>query len=168
MTEHEPTTPERAWRWPLFLVGLLAMCVLTQTVLIVVAVSDPRQHVEPDYYQKGLAWDAHVAEAQASAALGWTIACSLDAVPGGARILNVDARDASGAPLAGAEVTCEARHRADLDHPLESTLSETEPGRYAGAFAMRRVGVWELSLTVVRGGERFVSSQVVDTRSDRP
>ena len=151
MSAAEGSAPPAAWHWPLFLVGLLVFCVATQAVLVVVAISDPRQHVEADYYAKGLAWDAQLAEERASARLGWTLTCALKPVAAGARILEVELSDAAGQPIADAVVRCRARHRADLDHSLTSELSATGPGRYAGAFSMRREGVWELALEVQRG-----------------
>lgn len=160
----ESAPPAKAWRWPLFLVGLLVMGVITQVVLIVVAVSDPRQHVEADYYAKALAWDAQLAEERASADLGWTVGWTLRPVATGARILELDVRDAGGGALAGADVRCRARHRAALHQVLTADCSETAPGIYAGAFSMRREGFWELALEVVRGEQRYVVTRVIDTR----
>lgn len=160
----QPTPTDRAWRWPLFLVGLLVLCVVTQGVLVVAAVSDPRQHVEADYYAKGLAWDAQRAAQRASARLGWTLELELQRVDAGARILQLTVRDATGQPLTGASARCRARHRAALDRELSAELTETAPGVYQGAFAMTREGHWELDLELVRGEDRYVASEVLDSR----
>jgi len=64
---------KKGWYWPFFLVGLQASGVGANLYFMSRAISDPSFAVEPDYYAKAIAWDAHQAQARDNAELGWEL-----------------------------------------------------------------------------------------------
>lgn len=99
-------------------------------------------------YERGLAHNAVLAEAERRRALGWTVEPRLR---DGA--VEVSARDAAG-PLTGAAIagTLLRPSRAGLDRPLAFTPAG--PGRWTAALPKAQPGLWELDITITRGGDR--------------
>jgi nitrogen fixation protein FixH len=142
--------------WIAFVIALLVGNAAALGVLVAEA-GDPTPRVLPDYYKKAIAWDETVAARRASADLGWRAAVST--TPRG---LTIELTDAGGAAVAGASVEIVARHRSRADQLLTIALDETEPGRYRGAFAPARRGLYELEITARRGDDTFLLTTVVE------
>jgi nitrogen fixation protein FixH len=143
-----------AW-WPVAIVGVLAVTVGANVVLFLAA-RDPNAYVvEPDYYRKAVAWDSIMAQARASAALGWQVDAALrDWTPTGTRVLVLLA-DSTGAPVTGAGVGVELINNLSPERPVRARLRETGAGRYEASAALARPGLWELRLLAQRGAESF-------------
>jgi nitrogen fixation protein FixH len=141
--------------------GLLGGSVTTCIVLYVMANSDPAFAVEPDYYAKAVAWDAHAAEQQASDTLGWKL--SLTTRPLGERQLLVVATivDARGARVDGARVHLEAFANARARVPQELDLIEHD-GEYHGTLSLTARGLWELRFRAARGQDVLVQMERMD------
>lgn len=148
--------------WPLLLALLLVSGVLANVYFMTRAVSDPSFAVEPDYYQKAVAWDAHQAQARENAALGWSLALTVAAAdPGTGRARLVAALlDREGRRLPGLTVGLTAFHNARAAQVLTATLTETPEHAYAADVAVVRPGLWEFRLSATRGEETFTA--VVD------
>jgi nitrogen fixation protein FixH len=143
-------------RWILIVLALLIGNVIGVGVLIVKAGSaTPR--VLPDYYRRAAAFDRTMAEARASAALGW------DAAPV-VRGDDVDLRlaDRAGAPVVGADVSITIDPRGRADRTITATLVETEPGRYRGTIAAGTPGLYLVATTATRGDARFTASATIE------
>jgi nitrogen fixation protein FixH len=138
--------------WPFLIVGLLAAGVAANVLLLVRASADPSFSVEPDYYAKAVAWDAHLAQLARSEALGWTaeLTAGTDGVM--VRIADRDRR-----PVAGAAVTLEAFPLARGNQIVRGALDETSDHAYRAPLPIARRGLWEFRLTVRRGGDTFVA-----------
>jgi nitrogen fixation protein FixH len=148
--------------WPFLLAGLLASGVLANVYFMCRAVSDPSFAVEPDYYQKAVAWDAHQAEVRDSAALGWSVALAVapaDPATGQARLI-AQFSDRSGRPVAGLSVGLQAFHNARAAEVVTARLAETASHAYAADVPVVRPGLWEFRISAARGEERFTA--VVD------
>jgi nitrogen fixation protein FixH len=153
---------KKGWYWPLLLVGLLASGVVANLYFMGLAVSDPSFAVEPDYYAKALAWDAHLAQAKENAELGWTIALAVADADRATGRAHVVARlfDRDGRPLPGLTVGLTAFHNARASQVVAATLSETAEHAYAADVAVSRPGLWEFRVAATRGTETFTA--VVD------
>jgi nitrogen fixation protein FixH len=143
----------RGWVWPFLLAGLLVMGVGVNLLLLVVATGDPSFAVERDYYRKGMEWDRTVAQKQANARLGWTLACEVRK-----GTLSVVLRDRSHTPVPGAFVSVEAFHNARAGRVVTGTLVDAGEGGYSGQLPIVRPGVWELRFRAERGGDVFTQT----------
>jgi len=153
---------KKGWHWPLLLAGLLVAGVAANVAFMCVAVSDPSFAVEPDYYAKALAWDAHLAQARENAELGWTVALEVaaaDRATGRARVV-AQLFDRDGRPLTGLTVGLTAFHNARASNIVTATLLEDAKHAYAADVAVLRPGLWEFRVTAARGDESFTA--VVD------
>jgi nitrogen fixation protein FixH len=144
-------------RWPLLIVGLLALQVALGAFFVWRAVSDPSFAVEEDYYEKAVQWDAHREQAARNRDLGWVLTETVVPPPaaGTDATLQVSIHDAEGGPVAGARVHVEAFHNVRAGRVLRADLEEIEPGRYAAPLPMRRPGLWEVRTAADRGGDHF-------------
>jgi hypothetical protein len=57
-TDRPVARPARGWFWPVLIVTFLAGHATMLTLVVLIASRDPSHAVEPDYYEKGIAWDA--------------------------------------------------------------------------------------------------------------
>ena len=144
-------------RWPLFIVGLLALQILFGIFFVWRATSDPSFAVEEDYYRKAVNWEETQAQRSRNQALGWSVDERLVPPPvlGGKPTLEVTLTDAEGQPISGATVEVETFHNVRASAVLRAVLVEREPGVYAAEMAMTRPGLWEIRTTVDHAGERF-------------
>jgi hypothetical protein len=144
-------------RWPVLIIGALAVHVVVSLLTVVVATSNPSYAVEEDYYQKALAWDARRAQERRNLELGWQLdfEIALPETAGGDPQLVVHLGDRSGRPLDGARVAVAAFHNARADQIARVEPTAAGDGAYACPLAMRRSGRWELRFTVDCDGERF-------------
>lgn len=160
---------KKPWFWPAFVVGLLALGVGFNVVLLVVATNDPSFAVEPDYYKKALAWDDAMAQERANMALGWQArVTTAPAVDEGA--MEVVARIAApdGSSVLADEVTVEAFHNARASQVVTATLERRGDGTYAAAMPMRRPGMWEFRLAARKGEDHFTQVIKQDVFPPRP
>jgi nitrogen fixation protein FixH len=109
-------------------------------------------------YKAGLQFGQDLASAQRQDALHWQVTGKLTRDGAGQAVLEVVARDASSAPLAG------LRAEALLAHPADSRLDHVIAVRPAAAGAFRgetqaEPGQWELIVDLYRGGDRLFRSR---------
>lgn len=151
---------KKTLRWPIVIVAILGMHAAGMVGVILVATRDPHFSVEPNHYQKALAWDAFSARSRASDALGWKVSTRSDAQLDVAQTRQLDCRivDREGMPVTGATVALLAFPHARGEERTRIDLRETEPGRYVARAPMVRPGIWELRLTARRGLEVFTAT----------
>jgi nitrogen fixation protein FixH len=139
------------------IVGVLAVTV-GANVAMMVAARDPNAYVvEPDYYHKAVNWDSTMAQARASAALGWQVDAALrDWTPQGTTLL-VQLADSTGAPLAGADVKVELINNLSPETPVHVIPAEAGGGRYEAQVVLPRPGLWELRLQARRDSAYFTA-----------
>ena len=150
---------KRGWYWPVLLGGLLASGVAANLYFMARAVGDPSFAVEPDYYAKAVAWDAHQAQARVNVDLGWTLALTVGAADRGTGRARVVAglTDRDGRPLAGLTVGIEAFHNARAAEVVTAALTETVDHAYVADVAVVRPGIWEFRVVAKRGVETFTA-----------
>ena len=144
-------------RWVTIIVGLLVGNAVATGVLIGLSSGQSSHRVLPDYYQRAATWDTTMAEAQASADLGWRV----ELVNEG-RELTLTVVDRSGAPVADAAVELVAVPRGRVDATVSVAAVAIAPGVYRVALTGQRGGLHDVALRVVRGKERFVADRLID------
>lgn len=141
--------------WPAVIAGALGLHVVGSLVMVYFATSNESYAVEPDYYQKALAWDDRRAQDRHNTELGWTLEFAVVPVPAGQDpIMRVELTTLDGEPITNASISVEAFANARRDDVLTTGLIESDSG-YQTAMAMRRNGLWEFRFTVTRGDELF-------------
>ena len=161
----EPSPRSSARRWIAFIVALLLAPILVTVVLVARVAQDPSFAVEPDYYQRSLAWDEVMAQERRNLELGWSLHLVRDpraVPPGGASPVEIGLSDRAGRPLDGATVRVTAFHNARAAEVLQANLAPRSTGRYLAALPIHRPGLWELRFTVRAQGERFTRSLRAD------
>lgn len=88
-------------------------------------------------YEDGLIYNARLAQERAQASLGWRAGAEAQ----GDEVV-VWMRDREGRPLDGLQVSATLERPATEQGRVKVNLTETEPGRYAGA-ASPRAGAWD-------------------------
>jgi nitrogen fixation protein FixH len=150
---------KKGWYWPLLLVGLLASGVGANVYFMFRALGDPSFAVEPDYYAKAVAWDAHQAQARDNAELGWSLTLAVAAADRGTGRAHVVLKlaDRVGRPVSGATVGLTAFHNARAADIVTATFSETAEHEYVADVPVVRPGLWEFRLVAERGPETFTA-----------
>lgn len=126
----------------------------------ILAISDPTISIVPDYHEKALHWDEHVAIQQASNRLGWTvhphvIEGKLNHTVGEKRTLEVFIRSQDAQPLLGATGSVRVYHHARGRDVQTADLVESEPGSYSAQLLMDKPGIWQIELKLDRKDEHF-------------
>jgi nitrogen fixation protein FixH len=149
------------------IVALLGVSLSANLALLVLAVDDPSFAVEPEYYEKAMAWDEKRAQDRRNEELGWSLELEVghDPSPSGSRTVALLLLDDEGAAIEGATVRLETFHNARAGEIFESTLAPEGGGRYAAALPLRRPGLWEFRFVVESGGETFTKTLLRDVWS---
>lgn len=154
---------KRGMQWPIGVAAVLALTVIGNVWVAVIASRDEAFAVEPDYYQKAVHFDDELALRAASARLGWRVVPRLQlGTPTRSGSLTATVTDSSGAPVSGATVEVLAMHNARASRQLTVTLSESGDGAYAAPLDAQRPGEWELRFTVTRGSDIFAVRERID------
>jgi nitrogen fixation protein FixH len=159
---------KKGWYWPLLLGGLLASGVGANVYFMCRALGDPSFAVEPDYYAKAIAWDAHQAQTKENADLGWSVTLSVAAADRGTGRAQVvlTLADRAGNRLPGAIVGLTAFHNARAAEVVTANLSETAQHDYIAEMPVVRPGLWEFRVVAERGQETFTAILDQDVPGD--
>ena len=141
--------------WPFLLGGMLALGVGMNLAMVVVATQDPSFAVEPDYYQKALAWDGTMAQEGANRDLGWQLEAGCGSSPSDSWVVAA-LRDRDG------RARCRARRSPSRPSrgrtPIAASPARSSPRddrRYEGHMARLEPGMWELRFTATRGADTY-------------
>ena len=109
-------------------------------------------------YKAGLQFEHELAVAERQDALHWQVGGKLTRDTAGEAVLDVTARDAKGAPLAGLRADAKLAHPADerLDHAIE--VRTVAVGVFHGQ-AAAPPGQWDLIVDLYRGDTRLFRSR---------
>ena len=130
------------WAWPVIIVGLLGLNVAVCAITVVSALSGDTS-IEPDYYKKALAWDAHKAEFPDPESLGWTVEAAADD-----GTLRVSITDRADGPVPATAVTGVYFHQAHSDARTKVVFTGVGDGRFIAPADLARPGLWELRLEI--------------------
>jgi nitrogen fixation protein FixH len=163
-----PGTQESEARHAFIWVGLifafLGGQVLLMLVMVYLATSDQSFAVEPDYYQKGLNWDAQAAQLRYNEQLGWTVEIRVGEPFGvfGERTVTCTLKDASGVPIDDAVVQLVAFPHARGSDRSTATLEAVGSGEFTTNLRMRGNGLWEFRLVARRTPDTFTHTEIRD------
>ncbi len=153
----KPIIPGGAW--PVIIVGLLVLNVAVCAVTVVSALSGVTS-IEPDYYEKALAWDAHKAEFADPESLGWTVEAGANA-----GTLEVSIRDRDGGPVAATAVSGVYFHQARSDARTKVVFASIGGGRFIAPADLARPGLWELRLEIDTPDAKAQTIRQINVRS---
>jgi nitrogen fixation protein FixH len=161
MSSAAPTPWFARLLWPGLVFVLLGGQVVLVFVMVYIAVSDGSFAVEPDYYQKGLHWEATAEQLRTNARLGWKARLQVEdaATVLGERALICRLTDAAQQPLAGAAIDVVAFSHFRGNERTSLVLEEVGEGRYRTTLCFPRSGVWEFRLVVRRGPDVFTHTE---------
>ena len=151
-----------AYRWPIYLGGLLTMSVVACGILVFVATRPDSPRPIKGYYEAARTWDANEAVAEASRQLGWTVRYEFPSgvphFPGMPRPVDVRVADRDGKPVAGLAGRLFAIRPSDtrLNQAGELVALPQEAGRYRTLVRIDAPGAWELRIDVRQQALRFV------------
>lgn len=148
--------------WPVIVVLVLGAYVTFGIVAARLASNDPNHAIEPDYYRKAVTWDSAMAQERENVALGWQVTPTLGPVGGPLTTFALALRDSARGPVAGAQVSVEARQVAHAEDVVRATLLADSAGVYVARMPFVRAGLWEIRVLATRGSERFATSVRMD------
>ncbi len=157
-----------AYRWPIFILGLLGMSFTAQGILVVVATRPDTPPPIADYYERALAWDADSAVLAASRRLGWRVEIDVPAgkqfAVASRRPVDIVIHDRENQPVSGLRGRLIAIRPADTRLNGASDLFELphEPGRYRTLARLSAPGLWEMSIDGHLGDTHFVHTARID------
>jgi nitrogen fixation protein FixH len=107
-------------------------------------------------YQAGQNFEHEAEAARAQQERHWQVRASVRPADG-KTLIEIDARDAAGLPLAGLEATMQLQHPTDRRADQAVSLSEETSGHFRGT-AAPLTGQWDVLIDLSRGGERVFRS----------
>jgi hypothetical protein len=141
--------------WPYIIGAALALHVIGSLAMVYLATSNPSHAVEPDYYNKALAWDEKREQDRRNVELGWTLDFVVEpATPGNDPTLRATLSDTTGAPVGDATIGVEAFANVRRDEIVTTTLSPSARG-YESQMPLHRNGRWEFRFRVTRDSDVF-------------
>jgi nitrogen fixation protein FixH len=155
--DHTTSRPVTGRTVLICLIGFFAVVFVANGIMIRAAVSTFGGVETSSSYQAGLAFAREAAAAHAQDALHWRVNATLRAVPG-KTIVEIDARDSAGRPLAGLTATGHLAHPNDRRADREVILSERTTGQFHG-IAGPTAGQWDVIIELSRDGERLFRSR---------
>ncbi|MFI5002392.1 MAG: FixH family protein [Reyranellales bacterium] len=146
------TLASRSRYIPWLFVGGFAVVIAVNAIMIWFAVDSFSGLYTANPRDRGVHYNAIVAEQRSRDALGWRV----DTVwrPDSGR-LELALVDASGRPLTGARASAELVRPVEKQPPLGVELGDLGGGRYAGHVDLPERGNWDLDIVVERDGERY-------------
>ena len=149
--------------WPISMAAILVMVVALNIWVAVIANDDPSFSIEPNYYQKAVAWDSSMAQARHNAALNWSLTPTLGAfATDRGATLRVRLTDSTGAAIHDARIHVAALYNARANAVYTATLDPDGPDAYVVMLPVHHAGEWELRFDVTRGPDRFTATARVE------
>ena len=144
------TSRSRYIPW-LFVAGF-AVVIAVNATMICFAVGSFSGLYTPKPRDRGLHYNAIVAEQQSRDALGWRVETVWRVETGR---LELSVFEASGRPLAGAHLSAELVRPVEKRPPLAVALGDLGKGRFAAYVDLPVRGNWDLDIVVERDGDRY-------------
>lgn len=153
--------------WLGLILALLGGQILLMLVMVYLATIDASFAVEPDYYQKGLNWDATAAQQQENARLGWSLQLDVEklATALGERSVTMSLREKSGGPVDGAIVDLVAFPHSRGNQRQSAALEPVGGGQYETTIRFMREGLWEFRFVIRRRSDTFTHTILRDVHS---
>lgn len=108
-------------------------------------------------YQAGLAFKRETEAAREQDARHWQVRADVR-LSGDRMVVEIDARDAGGKPIAGLVATAVLHHPTDARADHEVAVNETTGGHFHGT-TIASPGQWDIRIELARDGERLFRSR---------
>lgn len=141
----------------LWMIAFFATISIVNAIMIRAAVTTFGGVETKSAYQAGRAFTREVEAARAQDARHWQVKANVRR-SGNEALIEIDARDAAGKPLAGFVASAALHHPTDARADHVVPLSETAPGRFNGTVAAAP-GQWDVLIDLARDGERVFRSR---------
>lgn len=152
---------KKGLEWPIGVAVVLVLTVAGNIYVAMRANEDPSVHVEEDYYQKAVRFDADQALKKRSDRLGWHLTVSAARTSASDAAVTAALTDSAGAPVRGAVVRFAVRAIARENDVFKAVGVETN-GAYIASLPMARRGLWDVNVEASRGPDRYVTTQRVE------
>jgi nitrogen fixation protein FixH len=149
--------PARHLFWPIFLVSLISIHILSVVVMVIIATHDKSFAIEPDWYQKGLHYEQTAQQQEANRQLAWSVRLAVGKSLAGSNQRSVTCKvlDRAGKPVENATVDLVAFAHLRASKPASTVLLPRAAGEYIATMSFDDPGMWEFRLVVQRGKETF-------------
>lgn len=141
------------------LVAFFGLVFAANIVLVRKAVSTFAGTETETAYRDGLIYNRELAAARRQDALGWGVTAHTMRDGDGRASVEVEAKDASGLPLAGLAGRATLAHPADKRQDRHGELVPVAPGRFLAEFGEAAAGQWELVIEFTKADERVFMSR---------
>ncbi|MBF0560580.1 MAG: FixH family protein [Alphaproteobacteria bacterium] len=158
--------PQRSpgWWYPYIYVGVFCVVVAINGIMVYIAVTTFSGLATEDAYDKGVAYNQQIAEAQREKELGWHLALTvtprLGQLAGGKASSQVAAdvalsvQDASGRPVNGLTVEAEVRRPSVGGFDQHLVLADHGGGHYDAGAVLPLRGQWDVLIVASRSDAR--------------
>lgn len=178
VVEARTMRPKPAWQspWVRAAAGMMLLVVSVNITFIVIANKSNPGLVTEEYIKYGLQQNTIGIQYREQKIRGWQVDMLLPKkiIQSRKYRIVVQARDASGAAINGAQAEIAGYRPSDAKEDIFFTLTEMaeRPGVYiAEELALPLPGTWEMNLLLRRDGEQYISSQRINVeaieRSDK-
>lgn len=140
------------------MVAFFAVIIGVNSFMVHEALSTFRGVDTDSAYRAGQLFEHDVVMAQAQDAQHWRVDAKVTSAADGSALLDVDARDASDAPLGGMTATAVFARPTDRRLDRVVAVNEDAPGHFHGS-AVIAAGQWDLILELSRQGDRLFRSK---------
>lgn len=141
-------------KWPVFIIALLLGHVTAMIVLIYKSSGAGAHQVIPDYYQKALHWDRHLAQETTNRALGWKVSLAEISSENRDHRLKITISDREGRALSDMAIKVFAFHKAHASETL-TARAHAEGDTYFIDLPIHRSGIWELQIEAQKENQTF-------------
>ena len=151
-----PVLASRSRYIPWLFVAGFAIVVAVNAIVITFAIGSFSGLYTSKPRERGLRYNAVVAEQHVRDALGWRIDTTWRPESGR---LEVAVFDATGQPLNGALVFAELVRPVEKRPPIGMTLAMVDAGKFAGHVELPVRGNWDIDVVVEHQGSRFAQTR---------
>ena len=139
------------------LIAFFAVISIVNGIMIRAAISTFGGVETGSAFQAGQAFKYDIEAARAQQSRHWQVKANVRRADGGT-VVQIDARDEDGHPLAGLEAVASLHRPTDRRGDLAVSLSEEEVGQFRG-IGPAAIGQWDLLIDLSRNGERLFRSR---------
>jgi nitrogen fixation protein FixH len=140
------------------LVAFFTVVGVVNAIMMTAAVSTFAGLESESAYRSGLAFEQEIAAAEKQEALHWQVEARLERADGGARRIEIAARDADGGALAGLNAAVTLVHPTDRRLDRSVAMTAGSQGRFNGTTGPA-VGQWDVVIELSRDGARAFRSR---------
>lgn len=151
------TMPRQSDKYiPWYFVAFFVVLAVLDGFFVYLATSTQPGLVTEHAYQKGVAYNETIAQAEAQAALGWQCRITLEG-----KTLVLTLKDKDNAPITGAAVEASITRPTSNGHDFTVALAESAPGVYSVDPAFPMPGLWNIGAQVTWNQQHYQKSQRV-------